>query len=337
MPSGRQIERREAKHAGLRLEHSFLFHVPAHLAWAAVIALLCLVAVAEFLSPQGIWFGPAYLAVLALAAWSLSSWVAIAIGLAILSVRLATGTLPFYSSGSEIAVANLGVRVLAIAIVVSLIGMARRFCEREWRFARTDALTGALNRQAFFELVESDHGHGGWAALIYADLDGLKRLNDREGHGRGDVSLMIFAETIAKTIRKGDVFARMGGDEFVIFMKLKNAAAGETVARRLHEAVNTDAPDDAARLACSLGVVLLPNGSRWIDKELRAADELMYEAKKSRSGVLVSTLVERNGELVLLPPIAIAAPPDRRSVVRKKDRENASEGGVLRTRSRAAI
>lgn len=334
MPSGRQIERREAKHAGLRLERSFLFHQP-RLAWAVVIALLCLVATIEVLSPRGIWFGPGYLAVLALAAWSLSSRVAIAIGLAILAVRLATGTLPFHTSGSELAIANVAVRVLALGIVVGLIGMARRSCEREWRFARTDALTGALNRQAFFEIVESDQRHGGWAALIYADLDGLKRLNDEEGHDQGDVSLKIFAETIAETIRKGDVFARMGGDEFVIFMKLKNAQAGEAVARRLHEAVNADASGDAARLACSLGVVLLPNGSRAIDKELRAADELMYEAKKSCSGVLVSTLVERHGELVLSPPIAIAAPPDRPSPVRKMDRGSVSEGSVLRTGSRA--
>lgn len=335
MPSGRQIERREAKHAGLRLEHSFLFHMQPRLAWAVVIALLCLVACIEFLSPRGIWFGPGYLAVLALAAWSLSSRVAIAIGLAILGARLATGTLPFHTSDSELAIANVAARVLALGVVAGLIGMARRSCEREWRFARTDALTGALNRQAFFELVKSDQGHSEWAALIYADLDGLKRLNDEKGHDQGDVGLKIFAETIAKTIRKGDVFARMGGDEFVIFMKLKNAEAGEAVARRLHEAVNAGASGDAARLACSLGVVLLPNGSRSIDKELRAADELMYEAKKSCSGVLVSTLVERDGELVLSPPIAIAALPGRPSVVRRIDRENASEESVLRTRSRA--
>lgn len=321
MNSTRRIDRRQAKHARLTLEHSFLFRIPPRLAWATVVVLLGAVSFIESLAPSDLWFGPAYLAVIALAAWSISARVAIVVGLLVLSAKLAMGNLPFYQPESQLAPVALAVRVIAIAIVVSFIGMARKSCEREWRSARTDALTGALNRQAFFEIVESGQCRGGWSAIIYADLDGLKKLNDEAGHGQGDRSLKAFAETVRRTIRDGDVFARMGGDEFVIFMKLKNERAGAAVARRLHKALNAEVAANGVRLTCSLGILLLPDGCKAIDRELRAADQLMYEAKKSRSGVLVSTAIECDGEVFVLPALAAADPAERETVVRQTDRD----------------
>lgn len=321
MTSTRPIDRRQVKHARLTLEHSFLFRIPPRLAWAAIIALLGMAAYVEAHVPEDIWFGPVYLAIIALAAWSISSRVAIAVGLVVLSVKLATGSLPFYSAQSPLAPAALTVRVVAVAIVVTFIGMARKSCEMEWRSARTDPLTGALNRQAFFEIVESGQCQGGWSAVVYADLDGLKKLNDEAGHGQGDLSLMAFAETVRQTIRVGDVFARVGGDEFVIFMKLKDEQAGATVAGRLHKALNVQPAGDDLRLTCSLGVLLLPDGCKAIDHELRAADQLMYEAKKSRSGVLVSTAIACDGEIFLAPPVLPSDPAERDTAVRRTDRE----------------
>lgn len=340
MTSTRQIERRQAKHARLTLEHSFLFRIPPRLAWAVVIALLAVVSFTEAHVSRDIWFGPAYLAILALAAWSIGSWVAIGIGLAVLAVKLVTGTLPFYSPESAAAATALAVRVVAIAIVVSFIGLARKSCEREWRSARTDPLTGALSRQAFFEIVETGQCRGGWSAMIYADLDGLKKLNDEAGHGQGDRSLVAFAETVRRTIRDGDVFARVGGDEFVIFMKLKNEQAGAAVGRRLHQALNVGPSGSGVHLTCSLGVLLLPDGCKAIDRELRAADQLMYEAKKSRAGVLVSTALECDGEIFLLPPLPAFDPARRETAVRQIERDTLREpasSGLARSKANVAV
>src|SRR3546814_2134808 len=102
MTSTRRIDRRQAKHARLTLEHSFLFRIPPRLAWVAIVALLGAVSLVESLAPRDLWFGPAYLAVIALAAWSISSRVAIAIGLLILSAKLVMGTVPFYSPESQL-------------------------------------------------------------------------------------------------------------------------------------------------------------------------------------------------------------------------------------------
>jgi len=342
MSFGRPIERRHARHAGLKLEYSFLFRISPCVAWAMIVSALCVVAVVEFLAPREIWFGPFYLAVLALAAWSLGSITAFAIGFAIISIKLVAGGLYFYPNGSELVLSNLAARAFAGSVVVGFIGIARRSCEMEWRRARTDPLTGAFNRQAFFEIVRSDQCAGGWSAIIYADLDGLKRLNDEEGHDKGDQSLKAFADTVKRTIRKDDVFARMGGDEFVIFMKLKNEEAGAAVAGRLHKAINLSVPEGVTHLQCSLGILLLEDGSKSIDAELRAADALMYQAKKSRHGIYVASATVQDGKMILSPSVSVVSLMERDSMVRQADRKqvepkaNSAGRASLRPKFRAA-
>lgn len=322
MALGRRIERRKARNSALKLEHSFLFHISPRAAWIIASSLLCLIAISEFYAPPEFWFGPLYIIVIALAAWALSTRVAVAIGIAILGLKLVAGKFGIYPYGTDLLLPNLGARVLALVVVAGFIGMARKSCEREWLAARTDPLTRALNRQAFFEIMGDSRNGDGWSALIYADLDGLKRLNDEDGHEQGDRSIMAFSETVRKAIRKADVFARMGGDEFVIFMKIRDEDAGHAVAERLHRVINLGDREGAAHLGCSLGVLLLPNGSQSIDAELRVADELMYEAKKSRSGICVATAGRKVGGLVLSPSLPGSGAPARASAIRKADRKN---------------
>tara|TARA_R110000782_G_scaffold78276_3_gene155052 strand:+ start:97170 stop:98207 length:1038 start_codon:yes stop_codon:yes gene_type:complete len=323
MVFGRQIERRKARHSALKLEHSFLFRISPRYAWGFIIAALIILTAAEIYSPRAVWFGPAYLVVIALATWSLSARLAIVLGLLIIAIKFATNGLDLYPYGIENVVANLGARVAAVLVVIGFIAAARKSCEREWELARRDPLTGAMNRQAFFEIVNGDRGTGGWTAIVYADIDGLKRLNDTEGHERGDQGLRHFSEVIRKTIRKDDVFARMGGDEFVIFMKIKDQDAGAAVARRLHQAINAAGSADSSHLSCSLGILLLPDGSKSIDAELRAADALMYEAKQAGSGVFLSTVVGQDGTMILSPSVAITGLTERETAVRQADRSTA--------------
>lgn len=309
-----------------------LFSLSPLVAWTVIALLLAAAGVVEALSPHQLWFGPIYLTVLVLAAWSIHPVAALGIGTGILMVRLAAGTLPFYPAGTSLAGPNLAVRAFGMLVVVGFIAVARRACQREWRSARIDQLTGAWNRQAFFEIIKVNRDAGNWAAIIYADLDGLKRLNDAEGHSRGDLGLQHFAQRVRATIRKEDVFARMGGDEFVIFMRLRDEAAGLAVARRLHRALNAEPPDGAGPfLACSLGVLVLPDGSREIDAELRAADELMYAAKKSGIGVIVATAYETEGQVGPTMVRAAFEEWEREAAVRQAIREGAADGIAVRS------
>lgn len=264
-------------------------------AWAIIVFGLCLTGIADFVSDQEAWFGPIYLMVIGFAAWSLGWREAVGVGLGCLAITLSINGFSLYPYGTIAAFWNMAMRILAVFMIIALLNNARMSCEREWRLARTDPLTGALNRQAFFELVDAGERLSSWALLAYVDLDGLKKMNDELGHAMGDRALKGFSDKVRRIIRKNDVFARVGGDEFVIYMLVKNEAAGRSVARRLHEALNTNKADSPAELKCSIGALLLPPGCRQIDHALRVADELMYEAKQDRSALVVATMSECDG------------------------------------------
>ena len=194
--------------------------------------------------------------------------------------------------------------------------------EREWRLARTDALTGALNRQAFFEAIKEDTGRQGPAILAFADVDGLKRLNDEMGHELGDKGLRDFADRVRTAIRKNDLFARIGGDEFVIFMKVKDEAAAKAVANRLNDVLNLGAGEDGATLKCSLGVLLLPAGSQSIDDELKLADKLMYAAKRAQAGLSMASAAGGDRQKTLSFPLETPPRVGRTTAIRAKDRQS---------------
>ncbi|MGW8181581.1 MAG: GGDEF domain-containing protein [bacterium] len=195
---------------------------------------------------------------------------------------------------------DLAVRFCSSLAVVLMLGVAREALELEWRFARIDPLTGALNRKAFFGAAEGGTGQTGRVLLVFADVDGLKRLNDKLGHEAGDDALRDFANRIRKAIRKEDLFARIGGDEFVILLKVRDAAAASVVAERLNRVLNLEPPEDVAKLKCSLGILFLPAGSKSIDTELKQADTLMYHAKRERAGLMMAMSI--NGDIQKLMP-----------------------------------
>jgi len=201
-----------------------------------------------------------------------------------------------------------------------MLGVARAALEIEWRFARIDSLTGTLNRKAFFEAVEDEAGQAGIKVLVYADVDGLKRLNDRLGHEAGDEALRYFADRVRKAIRNEDVFARIGGDEFVIYLRVRDTAAAELVAQRLNWALNLDPREGETKLKCSLGVLVLPAGSRSIDAELMQADTLMYHAKRAGIGLMMAISVK--GDMQMLMPIApsVNSGGQQRAAVRSTER-----------------
>jgi GGDEF domain-containing protein len=139
------------------------------------------------------------------------------------------------------------------------------------------------------------------------------------GHEAGDAALRTFADRIRASIRKSDVFARIGGDEFVIFMRVKDQDSARIVANRLDQAINVGSTDRADHLQCSFGVLFLANGSAAIDAELRLADKLLYSSKKARCGFL---LASANGGVDLTTDISaleIALPVNRKSVIRQAE------------------
>jgi diguanylate cyclase (GGDEF)-like protein len=178
-------------------------------------------------------------------------------------------------------------------------------------------LTGALNRQAFFESMVTAHSRR-WSLLAYLDLDGFKKLNDEFGHVAGDESLCAFATRVRKLIRDNDVFARIGGDEFLIYMDVSDEAAAKQVAVRLHLAINGVSGDAQRRIRCSIGVLILPPGMRELDTGVRLADQLMYDAKQRGGSIAVATVRIRDNHLQLAPDSKLALSSAGDSAVRTK-------------------
>lgn len=297
MTKNEWVERRTGRKHDLTLRRSFLFYVPKKIAYALTLIGFSLAVLADIWAPDSVWMGPIYLFLVAFAAWTISGLLAVGLGALVIAFTWATSGMSFYPYGPDNALANVAIRFLSVVMIVSFLIIARRSSEREWKLARIDLLTGGLNRQAFFETIEAFNYEDDWCALAYADLDGLKGLNDEEGHEAGDKRIKAFAETVRRSIRKGDIFARLGGDEFVVFMKVGNPKNFQKIAERLNEETNTGNPRGNGSLPCSWGVLLLPPGLRQIDKELKAADALMYHAKKSQAGLVTGTYETDDGKV----------------------------------------
>lgn len=243
---------------------------------AAAVAL----STSHLIGPE-VWFGPVYLLIVCLPAWSLGWRAAFVVGFACASTSIALHGLNAYPVG-EVAIAwNLAMRLLAVSIIVILVRGFRRSYDREWQRARSDELTGALSKQAFHERVAVARRRGEWGLLAYVDLDGFKQVNDRYGHAAGDEVLRRFARGVAEHIRPTDVFARIGGDEFLLYLSLRDRAEGELLAERLHARMNFVLTLIPHPIRCSTGILLLePEDSGVTEADIARADRLMYEAKE---------------------------------------------------------
>jgi diguanylate cyclase (GGDEF)-like protein len=233
--------------------------------------------------------------IIGLAAWSLGWAEAIAVGLASLAITLGVNGFQLYPYSGVAGVWNIAMRVAAVLVLIGLLHRVRQMYAREWRLSRTDPLTGALNRKAFFELTGNRTHSRGWSLLVFADFDGFKALNDALGHAAGDECLASFVRHVSKLIRKDDVLARVGGDEFALYLDVKNESAAKTVAARLHTAMNAVALASGTRVKCSVGALILEPGDRSIDREVRGADVLMYEAKGLGSSLVAGTGTDVGG------------------------------------------
>jgi diguanylate cyclase (GGDEF)-like protein len=144
--------------------------------------------------------------------------------------------------------------------------------------ARRDALTGLLNRRGFndamsLELERARRGDRQLAVLV-ADLDHFKSVNDNFGHGAGDDALRAFAALCVATVRKVDTVARIGGEEFALLLPDTDEAGGLLAAERVRRAVR-----DAQPISVSFGVAVFPGHGETGERLLHAADQALYAAK----------------------------------------------------------
>ncbi|WP_285599829.1 diguanylate cyclase [Kineosporia sp. NBRC 101731] len=167
--------------------------------------------------------------------------------------------------------------------------------ERLRHEASHDPLTGLPNRQVLRRRLEDALGEApvdGPVAVLYVDLDGFKAVNDTLGHGTGDGLLVQVADRIAGCVRSTDVVARLGGDEFAVLLpRVGHLDTARTIGERIVRALAAPftVEGSACRIGASIGIALsTPEDTQRagdsVPQLLNAADEAMYEAKRSGRG-----------------------------------------------------
>jgi two-component system cell cycle response regulator len=154
------------------------------------------------------------------------------------------------------------------------------------RQAVTDELTGLANRRSFRESLDTELSRaerfGNGLALIVADLDDFKDVNDRFGHQAGDEVLRAFAEVLSGRIRGIDQAARLGGEEFAILLPETDAVGAAALAENLRVALAELAVtvgEHEVHITSSFGVAAFPE-SHSADELMTAADLALYSAKR---------------------------------------------------------
>lgn len=144
-----------------------------------------------------------------------------------------------------------------------------------------DALTGLANRGAFDEVLIRLEERGPWpVGIIMVDLDGLKLVNDHQGHAAGDELLRRTAKVLKAAFRTGDCVARIGGDEFAMLLSGHDVRAIDRLASRLVDAVDLhNLAHGGHPLRLSLGTAVAQRGER-LNVALGEADSRMYSMKR---------------------------------------------------------
>jgi diguanylate cyclase (GGDEF)-like protein len=151
--------------------------------------------------------------------------------------------------------------------------------------AHQDSLINMPNRRGFMRALERfiDRAkrYGESAAMLFVDLDGLKMINDSFGHKAGDEALIQVAELLAGGVRRSDVVARIGGDEFGILLAHANEQSAHETASRLEDLIcgcEFTHDGDALPLSVAIGVGMI-DGDDETDEVMARADEEMYRRK----------------------------------------------------------
>lgn len=183
------------------------------------------------------------------------------------------------------AVTTLVTMVLLVVVSFSMSALSNEQQTRTLRMVATrDDLTGLLNRKAFLdmaaELLRDRAFTQGTGALILADLDHFKAVNDTHGHAAGDVALQSFAGACLDTVRSTDLVGRYGGEEFVLLLPGASALRAEKIAGEISRHLAQVPTAGALEMpTVSYGVALYDAGTSGVEDLIASADRALYMAK----------------------------------------------------------
>jgi diguanylate cyclase (GGDEF)-like protein len=195
----------------------------------------------------------------------------------------AIAMLNVYRDGEDVAFSDHEAQVIErFGIIAALALDSARTREMLRTQADTDDLTGLLNRRAFNQRLEMLLYRARLSSralsLVEVDIDHFKRVNDEHGHLAGDAALVAVARALTRSVREGDLLARLGGEEFAIILPDTDADASFVIAERCRASLTGDGYDGPP-LTLSAGVASYPADATDGEALLRAVDTALYAAK----------------------------------------------------------
>ena len=189
-------------------------------------------------------------------------------------------------------VLNITTSILVLSIAIYIfVNILEKTEEISRQLARTDPLTQLFNRRHFFELSNQllmlSKGCGSPHSLAFLDLDNFKHINDQHGHEVGDRVLQKVSKVLKETVRKSDVVARFGGEEFIILFTNTDKQHALTVCEVIRKAIEeADMPEHVNNITTSIGVAGVDDET--IIQVIKRADSALYEAKnKGRNQIVL--------------------------------------------------
>ncbi|WP_062198129.1 sensor domain-containing diguanylate cyclase [Massilibacterium senegalense] len=156
--------------------------------------------------------------------------------------------------------------------------------------SKTDVLTGLLNRKTLEEYFTHWEKTKTPFCILFLDLDFFKQINDTYGHDVGDDVLRLFSTMLQKFMRKTDVCARWGGEEFIVLLPETSMKEAFTIAERIRENMYIEPLLNDKNVTVSIGIAQYPYHHKQIEKVIKKADDALYMAKRNgRNQTIIAT------------------------------------------------
>ncbi len=261
---------------------------------ATAVLFGVLVAVFDYWTGSHFTFAHFYLIPIMVGAWCAGRTVGIVI--AVLSAfewyfAVSSNVAPVPASVYWNTITKLAVYV-SLAVVVA---MYREALRREKQLARTDALTGAANARTFYEQAAIELRRAGRTehafTIAYVDLDNFKQVNDEMGHPVGDEVLRVVVSTMLGDTRVSDVVARIGGDEFVLFLPDTDTDGASMGLAKLQSSIHERMGNRGWPVTASIGAVTYLSPPENVSEIIQRADRRLYEAKEAGKNRIVHETV----------------------------------------------
>jgi diguanylate cyclase (GGDEF)-like protein len=281
----------------------FLEALPSGVVFGLGLMAVAVVGMGDELTGYELHFTAFYFLPIWFASWFLGAAAGLALALAsAIAWWAADVATRAYTPRPAIEAMNVAMQLTVFATVALLVAAVRLRLRRESALARTDALTGLLNRRGFLEVARREIARaartGRPLTVCMIDVDFFKEVNDAFGHEAGDRLLAGLGAALRTSMRAVDACARLGGDEFAVLLPDTDGGSVVSVLDRMRlvlvqEAAERPSPDahplpdgPAPAVTVSLGAATFSRAPMSVDEMLRAADRMLREVKASgRNGI----------------------------------------------------